>query len=32
MIFGATPRLNEILARIADFEKQVDAGPTGDQT
>jgi hypothetical protein len=25
MIFGAAPRLNEILARIADFENQVNA-------
>jgi hypothetical protein len=32
MIFGAAPRLNEILARIADFEKRVNAGPTGRQT
>lgn len=29
MIFGAAPSLNEILARIADFEKQVNSGPTG---
>ena len=29
MIFGEAPRLNEVLARIADFEKQVNGGQTG---
>jgi hypothetical protein len=29
MIFGEAPRLNEILERIADFEKQVNGGQTG---
>ncbi len=29
MIFGEAPRLNEVLERIAGFEKQVNGGQTG---